>query len=200
MNAPQPVSVALAPAVASGQSNEGAEASAWTPNGDLAGLPLATAAAHRGGMRRLAASVSIVTARVGERRAGLTATAVCSVTADPPRLVVFVNKGVTANEVIRDSGAVCINVLSSAQEGVAKVFAGMVPGVHGDARFDCGEWDAMVTGAPALGGALVNFDCRVVKVFEESSHHAFVADVLATRLDDAGEALVYLNGAFRTLA
>lgn len=183
-----------------GQVGDSDEAPGWAPNTDLAALPLATADDHRRGMRQLAASVSIVTARVAERRAGLTATAVCSVTADPPRLVVFVNKGVVANEVIRESGAVCINVLSSAQERVAKAFAGMVQGVHGDARFDHGQWDAMVTGAPALDGALVNFDCRVVKVFDESTHHAFVAEVLATRVNETGDALLYLNGAFRNLA
>jgi flavin reductase (DIM6/NTAB) family NADH-FMN oxidoreductase RutF len=171
----------------------------WAPNDRLAGLPVATADDHRRGMRQLAASVSIVTARNGERRAGLTATAVCSVTADPPRLVVFVNKSVVANEVIRESGAVCINVVAAAQETVAKAFAGMIDGVHGDARFEYGQWDTMVTGAPALGDALVNFDCRVIKVFDESTHHAFVAEVLATRVCESGDALVYLNGAFLNL-
>lgn len=171
----------------------------WAPNGRLADLPLASADDHRRGMRQLAASVSIVTAGDGEKRAGLTATAVCSVTADPPRLVVFVNKSVVANEVIRESGAVCINVVSAAQETVARAFAGMIDGVHGDARFDYGQWDAMVTGAPALGDALVNFDCRVIKVFDESTHHAFVAEVLATRVCESGDALVYLNGAFLNL-
>jgi len=169
----------------------------WALNDDLAMLPLVSADEHRRGMRHLAASVSIVTAQVGDQRAGLTATAVCSVTADPPRLVVFINKSVAANALIRESGAVCVNVLSGAQTPVAKAFAGMIDGVRGDARFDYGRWDAMVTGAPALGEALINFDCRVVKVFDESTHHAFVADVLATRVGDGGDALVYLNGAFR---
>ena len=50
------------------------------------------------------------------------------------------------------------------------------------------------------GRTLANFDCRVVKVFDESTHHAFLCEVLATRGLQDGEPLLYLNGAFRRLA
>jgi flavin reductase (NADH)/flavin reductase len=172
----------------------------WTPNATLAAMPTVSAEDHRYGMRHFAVGVSIITARDGEQRAGLTATAVCSVTADPPRLVVFVNKNVVANQVILNSGALCVNVLAGEQEDVAKAFAGMVEGVHGDARFDYGQWRELSTGAPTLDGTLANFDCRVIKVFDESTHHAFLCEVLATRERNDGEALIYLNGGFRRIA
>lgn len=172
----------------------------WVPNTELAGLPLVSADDHRYGMRNLAAAVTLITTRDADVRLGLTATAVCSVTVDPPRLVVFVNKKVAACEAILNSGALCINVLSGDQEHEAKVFAGMVEGVHGEARFEHGQWHELITGMPALEGALANFDCRVVKVFDESTHHAFLCEVLATRGQQGGEPLLYLNGAFRRLA
>jgi len=171
----------------------------WTPNARLAALPTVTSEDHRYGMRHFAIGVSIITARNGGSRAGLTATAVCSVTADPPRLVVFVNKNVAASEVILNSGALCVNVLAGDQEEVAKAFAGMVEGVHGDARFEHGRWRELTTGAPALDGSLANFDCRVIKVFDESTHHAFLCEVLATCERNDGEALIYLNGGFRLI-
>ena len=171
----------------------------WQPNPALAGLPTVSAEDHRYGMRHFALGVTIITARHGGQRAGLTATAVCSVTADPPRLVVFVNKNVVANEVILQSGALCVNVLEGAQEDVARAFAGMTQDVHGDARFDYGDWGSLVTEAPALDASLANFDCRVIKVFDESTHHAFLCEVLATRERNDGEALIYLNGAFRRI-
>ena len=169
----------------------------WAPNPQWRDLPLVSAQDHRTGMRSLAAAVSIITARHEDHRAGLTATAVVSVTADPPRLAVFVNKNVVAADIIMKSGALCVNVLASCQEDVAKAFAGMIQGVHGDARFDHGKWKSMVTASPALEDALVNFDCRVVKMHEESTHYVFVCDVLATHACVAEEALVYLNGAFK---
>lgn len=171
----------------------------WTPNAELAALPTVSADDHRYGMRHFAVGVSIISARDGAERAGLTATAVCSVTADPPRLVVFVNKNVVANSLILNSGALCVNVLAGDQEEVAKAFAGMLDGVHGDARFGHGEWRELRTGAPALDGCLANFDCRIVKVFDESTHHAFLCEVLVTRERNDGEALIYLNGGFRRI-
>lgn len=171
----------------------------WQPNPRLAQLPTVSADDHRYGMRHFAVGVTIITARDGEQRAGLTATAVCSVTADPPRLVVFVNKNVLASEIILNSGALCVNVLAGEQESVAKAFAGMIQDVHGDARFQYGQWRELVSGAPTLDGALANFDCRVIKVFDESTHHAFLCEVLATCERNDGEALIYLNGGFRRI-
>ncbi len=171
----------------------------WQPNSRLSALPTVTSEDHRYGMRHFAIGVSIITSRDGEVRAGLTATAVCSVTADPPRLVVFVNKNVFASEVILKSGGLCVNVLEGGQEEVAKAFAGMVKDVQGDARFEHGTWRELVTGSPTLDGSLANFDCRVIKVFDESTHHAFLCEVLATCERNDGEALIYLNGAFRRI-
>ena len=171
----------------------------WQPNPRLAALPTVTSDDHRYGMRHFAVGVTIITGGHGAERAGLTATAVCSVTADPPRLVVFVNKNVFASDVILNSGALCVNVLAGDQEEVAKAFAGMIKEVHGDARFGFGEWSELATGAPCLDAALANFDCRVIKVFDESTHHAFLCEVLATRERQDGEALIYLNGGFRRI-
>lgn len=169
----------------------------WNANAELASLPTVSADDHRYGMRHFAVGVTIITSAHGDSKAGLTATAVCSVTADPPRLVVFVNRNVAASELILDSGALCVNVLASDQEEVAKAFAGMIKGVQGEERFSYGDWRQLITGAPTLDGALANLDCRVVKVFDESTHHAFLCEVLSTCERDDGEALIYLNGAFR---
>ncbi len=171
----------------------------WSPSPALAALPTISAKAHCNSMRHFAVGVVLITGRDGHAQAGLTATAVCSVTADPPRLVVFVNKNVVARQIIMDSGSLCVNVLAGDQEEIAKVFAGMVKDVHGDARFQYGHWSQQVTGAPSLDNALTSFDCRVIKVFDESTHNAFLCEVLSTRERNDGEALIYLNGAFRRI-
>ncbi len=171
----------------------------WQPSTPLAALPTISSKDYRGGLRHFASGVTLVSTRHGHARAGLTATAVCSVTAEPPRLVIFVNKEVAASHLIMQSGALCVNVMAAEQEEIAKAFAGMIPDATGDKRFDYGQWDELVTGVPVLQQALANFDCRVVKVLEESTHHAFLCEVLATRERNDGEALIYLNGAFRSL-
>jgi len=95
--------------------------------------------------------------------------------------VVLVNKKVAAADSILASGSLCINVLSVGQAHLAKVFAGMVEGVFG---------------AAGLEGALATFDCRVVKVFDESTHHALLCEVLDASEPPGGEPLIYVNGAF----
>jgi len=150
-------------------------------------------------MRRLAAGVSIIATTYQGQRAGLTATAVCSVTADPPRLVVFVNKSVLANGLIAQSGALSVNVLAGDQEEVARTFAGMVEGVQGEARFNTGNWITLQSGAPILDSSLSSFDCRVIRCFDESTHNAYLCEVLAVRERTDGNALVYLNGGFHHL-
>jgi flavin reductase (NADH)/flavin reductase len=172
----------------------------WGPNAALAAMATVTPEDFKSGMRHFAASVSIIAAKGAEARTGLTATAVCSVTADPPRLVVFVNKTVAAAPEILKTGALSVNVLASDQEEVSKAFAGMIKGVVGEDRFSYGTWDELASGTPTLVDALVNFDCRVIKVFDESTHHAFLCEVLSTRERTGGEALIYLNGAFRSVA
>lgn len=174
----------------------------WQPNSLLSRINPVSDADFRCGMRHFASAVTIVTARYGDQRAGLTATAVCSVTADPPRLVVFVNKNVVAARLIINSGALCVNVLSCEQELIAKAFSGMLDNAKGEARFDYGCWHELVSGAPVLDKALVNFDCRVMRVYEESTHYAFSCDVLASCVcqNQDKNALIYFNGSFFCIA
>lgn len=172
----------------------------WHPNEALSDLALVGEAEHRGGMRHFAAATSIITTRNGLEQAGLTATAICSVTADPPRLVAFVNKNTYAADQILNTGLLCVNTLAGHQAELACIFAGMRKEVSGPERFKYGEWESLITGAPVLTGAKANFDCRVVKVFDESTHFAFLCEVLATRGNENDGALLYMGGKFYTLA
>jgi flavin reductase (DIM6/NTAB) family NADH-FMN oxidoreductase RutF len=170
----------------------------WVPDADLTTFSPVESAVHRNNMRYLAGAVTVVTTADGESRAGLTATAVVSVTVDPPRLMVFINKNAFAIPFIMQRGALAINVLSDEQEQIAKAFANMIPGVQGEARFDFGTWGTLVTGAPILDKALCVFDTRVVQVLEESTHFAFLCEALATDATPASP-LLYFNGEFRRL-
>lgn len=170
----------------------------WVPDAEFSRFSLVEPAVHRNTMRRLAGAVTVITATDGESRAGLTATAVVSVTVDPPRLMVFINKNASATPLILRRGALAINVLSEEQEEVARAFANMIAGVQGEARFDFGEWGTLITGAPILANALCSFDTRVVQVLEESTHFAFLCEALATG-GVPGLPLLYFDGEFRRL-
>jgi flavin reductase (DIM6/NTAB) family NADH-FMN oxidoreductase RutF len=151
--------------------------------------------AFRLGMRQLAAGVSIVTTRYGKGRAGMTATAVCSVSAEPPQLLVCVHQDSETYGAIRESGVLCVNLLDQRHEDLARCFAGMT-GKQGEERFAEGSWTEMQTGAPKLADALAAFDCQIRDVLHSGSHCIFVARVVEVSARPGGEPLLYMDGQF----
>ncbi len=75
------------------------------------------------GMRRLAAGVSLITTVHDGVRHGLVATAVNSVTADPPTLLVCINKSASAHDHVDQAGVLCVNILAHEHEAVAARFS-----------------------------------------------------------------------------
>lgn len=151
--------------------------------------------AFKAAMRRLAAGVTIVTAQHDGQRRGLTATAVCSLSAHPPSLMVCINRTAEAHDLIVASGALCVNVLAGHHQALAETFAAR-DGSKGESRFRRGEWDTLTTGAPYLKDALAAFDCRVARHVTTETHSAFFADVVAARSLVSDDALIYFDGYF----
>jgi flavin reductase (DIM6/NTAB) family NADH-FMN oxidoreductase RutF len=152
--------------------------------------------AFKQGMRHLAASVTLITTRHGDQRGGLTATAVCSVSAEPPQLLICVNRTASAHDPIGKAGFFCVNILAPDHRKIAERFAGM-DGVEGDARFlDMGDWSTLTTGAPVLKGCPVSFDCRLVSKVDAGTHTIYIGEIVDITLDAAAHALLYCDGAF----
>ncbi|OQP87381.1 hypothetical protein BTR14_05435 [Rhizobium rhizosphaerae] len=156
----------------------------------------------RAGMRKLAGGVTIITSLdLDGRRCGLTATAVCSLSTDPPSLLACVNRESSVAAVVEASGVFAVNVLGLDHQGVAEVFAGRA-GLAREERFGAGGlWHRRVTGAPVLGDAAVAFECRLAEVKPFGTHLILIGAVAATHLADCLEGpLIYGNGAFSRLA
>jgi len=151
------------------------------------------------GMRQLAAGVTVITTAHGARRAGLTATAVCSLSAEPPRLVACINRRVDAHDAICAAGIFAVNLLASNQRRLAEAFSGTA-GVFGERRFDQARWTTLVTGAPVLASCLVSFDCRIVETVAASTHTMFIGEVEAVTVEAEREPLVYVEGDYGLIA
>jgi flavin reductase (DIM6/NTAB) family NADH-FMN oxidoreductase RutF len=152
----------------------------------------------KAGMRRLASGVCIVaTAHEGSRH-GLTVTAICSLSAVPPSILVCINRGASAHDPIGLSRRLSVNVLNVDQVEVAQRFAG-VDGCSGEARFGFGDWIAWPSGTPMLAEAAASLDCRVIESTECSSHTVFVCRVDAVALQGAVQPLVYFDRGYASL-
>ena len=148
-------------------------------------------------MAQHVSSVCVITTQVDGDKYGFTATAVTSVTADPPRLLACVNRSSATHSRLIESRRFCVNVLTEDQDKVAMVFAGM--GGRRLDRFADDEWTELVTGAPALKGAAANFDCVLSETCEQSTHTVLFGDVVAARRRTGVDTLLYGGRRFRQL-
>lgn len=145
----------------------------------------------RDAMARLGAAVNVVTTDGMAGRAGFTASAVCSVTDDPPTLLVCLNRASRGYAQFKANGVFCVNTLGSDHPAVADAFAGRT-GLDGEARFSAGSWCRLATGAPVLEeAAVVAFDCRITEIMEKGTHSVFFAEVAAIRQGPPGRALIW---------
>ena len=149
------------------------------------------------GMRLLAGAVNIITTAHGGRRYGMTATAVCSVSADPPTVLVCINKLATTHGIVAKSKVFCVNVLRADHWELSTTFSGAQ---SGEGRFKSGDWTRLATGAPVLIDALVSFDCRVVKKVMHGTHGIFFGQVEQVLVGKPGKPLLYSEGQYAKLA
>ena len=153
----------------------------------------------RAGMRQLAAAVNIITTLGDNGRAGMTATAVVSLTAEPPQLGVAVNRTNASYAAMRESRVFAVNVLSHDKADLAGQFAGS-DGKKGEERFaDGAVWNTLHTGAPILMDSAASFDCELVQQVEFSSHVLMVGVVKAIRVEPTTTPLLYMDGAWASL-
>lgn len=150
----------------------------------------------REAMARLGAAVHVVTTDGWAGRTGFTATAVCSVSDQPPTLLVCVNRKSRCNLPLRENRVFGVNTLGADAESIADVFAGRT-GAVSEERFSTGDWMTLKTGAPILRAAVVAFDCRTIEVKSIATHNVFFAAVEAIHIGPAGEALVYHDRAYK---
>ena len=151
--------------------------------------------AYRDAMARLGAAVSVITTDGAAGRCGFTASAVCSVTDDPPTLLVCMKRGSALNEAFKVNQVLCVNTLTAAQEALSPLFAGQVEASM-EGRFGAADWSILATGSPVLFGAVVSFDCRIAQVTEVGTHSVFFCEVDAIQAGMAREALNYFGRSY----
>jgi len=148
-------------------------------------------------MRRLPAQVCVIAANDGSTRIAMTATAVTSLSAEPPQLLICVYREARACAVIRDAGAFCVNLLSLTQVDVAMQCA--LPALAPEARFDRGCWTPSdPLDQPMLDGAPANLACRVVSAADHGTHTVFVGQIEQARFG-SGTPLLYHDAAYREI-
>ncbi len=144
-------------------------------------------------MGRFASGVTVVTTRLGGLRAGLTVNAFCSLSLEPPLVLICVDRASRVHDVLVQAGIFAVNILTAGQEEVSRCFAGQSERRWQD-FCDCAT-HTVATGAPVLDQALGFVDCRVTDVFPGGDHSVIVGRVEALGAR-AGEPLLYYRGRY----
>lgn len=148
-------------------------------------------AAFKGVMRHFPTGVAVVTSlRNGEPR-GVTVSSFASVSADPPTVLICINREARSYLFISSSKIFCVNFLAGDQRHLAERFAGKLR----ENQFEGIGYHIDVSGAPVLDGTVGHLDCAVVEEHAVESHSIFIGRVIASS-SRGGSPLGYFNGAF----
>src|SRR5437870_10544788 len=86
-------------------------------------------------LRRFPAAVSVITSADQSRRHGMTATAVTSLSLDPPSLIACINRTTLLHDIMLLGRHFCVNVLRRDQIELSSAFSG---GASAESRFGFG--------------------------------------------------------------
>ncbi|EJN02709.1 conserved protein of DIM6/NTAB family [Herbaspirillum sp. YR522] len=148
-------------------------------------------------MRHTAASVAVVTTDGPGGRAGVTVSAVCSLSADPPSVLVCIHEKSPVLDIIRRNASFCVNLLGADQSHVADSFAGRIPKWRAD-RFACADWETAASGAPVLRQALASLDCSLARDVHHATHAVLIGEVGAIHMAPR-DGLLYVDRAYRCI-
>lgn len=145
-------------------------------------------------MGAAATGVTIVTTDGIAGRFGLTVSALASVSAEPPLLLVCVNRKSPSVAGITQNGTFAVNILSESQSALAKTFSGR-PAAGAPYEFASGAWHKGINNQPLADGAAATFVCIVDSIHDAGTHRIFIGRVVAAERGN-GPPLVYSSRAF----
>ncbi|WP_269581448.1 flavin reductase [Roseibium sp. Sym1] len=160
-------------------------------------LPLDTTS-FREAMSRIAAAVHVVTTDGPAGRMGATVSAACSVSDNPPSILICLNREIRIHDAVLENRCFCLNTLSDDHEAISDSFAGRDKLEMPD-RFAKGQWTELATGCPALDSARLSVDCEVHTVMEMGTHSIIVGTVADLRMTDPGKSLLYVRRGYKSL-
>ena len=159
-------------------------------------MTVETAAAFRQAMRRLAATVNLISLTKDGTPMGMAATAVCSVSMDPPSLLVCVNKSATLHPALVEADYFSVTVLHKDQVETARLFS---DNSMRDMRFADAGWQQHRLGPPLLANAQVGIICARSEMLAFATHTIVIGSVVDVVVREDINPLLYLDGAFESL-
>jgi flavin reductase (DIM6/NTAB) family NADH-FMN oxidoreductase RutF len=143
---------------------------------------------------RFASGVTVLTVRTADGRDhGMTASAFCSVSLQPPLVLTCVERSAEMYSLIQDGGFFGVNILEERQEALSRRFAELPTG-----RFDGIGYTRAESGVVLLDDALAQMECRTVVRHEAGDHDIVIGEVEWAEVQ-SGRPLLYYRGGYAQL-
>ena len=124
---------------------------------------------------------------------GMTVSAFCSVSLEPPLVLICIEKTASAHEALVTAKGFVVNVLSAKQEQLARRFA-----IVEIDRFEGVGFTRSPRGYVVLDDVLAVIECDCVSKYEGGDHTIIIGEVEATRAE-TGTPLLYYRGGYAQL-
>ncbi len=151
--------------------------------------------AFKNAMRRHAASVTLIAVGLPPDRAGLTATSVCSLTAEPPQLLVCLNGNSRTAQRLQEERLFSVNILGDRHRELAERFSS-AHAISSEDKFRSGEWSPGPAGTPLLIDAVASFECELASSYPVDTHIILIGRVLNLHAKSDASALIYRDGRY----
>jgi len=153
------------------------------------------ASSFRRAMGQFASGVTVLTTRDASGQAlGLTVTAFCSVSLEPPLVLVCIDHRSEANRGLRESGRFAVSVLAEHQDEVSRRFA-----APGNSKLEGFGFVNGRGGLPLVPEAVAHVECRVRSFHDEGDHAVWVGEVRGAAAHP-GRPLLHHAGGYTRLA
>ena len=154
---------------------------------------------YRTAISRFLTGVTLVTTRHEGLAHGITASAVASVTLEPPTLLVCLNRQSATFHAVSGSGRFCVHILADDQLELARHFASRTSDKFATlAGIGLGSSHDSFLGNPIIDGALAYLECRVATQTDVGTHRIFFGEVVSVDARE-GSPLAYFRGQFASL-
>jgi flavin reductase (DIM6/NTAB) family NADH-FMN oxidoreductase RutF len=153
------------------------------------------ASQFRTALSRFASGVTVVTTRdAAGQPHGITVSAFSSVSLDPPLVLVCIDRGAHIHDAFRARGVFVVNVLTSEQEELSRLFASREPDKFAGLGYTPGLEDV-----PLLADTLATIECRLRHAYEGGDHTIFVGEVERADIRGDAEPLLYYRSGYATI-
>jgi flavin reductase (DIM6/NTAB) family NADH-FMN oxidoreductase RutF len=143
---------------------------------------------------RFPSGVTVVTTKGADGSdQGMTVSAFCSVSLEPPLILICIEKSASAYAALTSAQGFAINILSAKQEQIARRFA-----IIDIDRFEGVGFTRSSNGYAVLDDVLGVIECRRFKVHDGGDHTIILGEVEATRVE-SGTPLLYYRGGYAQL-